>query len=72
MRRHMALVQQVLEFAEGKDNGDLTPLPSVLGYTMSQVHYHLILCKSAGFISKDNMLTWDGHEELARLRGTGQ
>ena len=72
MKRHMALVQQVLEFVEGKDGGDLTPLPSVQGYTMNQVHYHLILCKGAGFISKDNMLTWAGHNELARLHETRQ
>ncbi len=83
MKRDMQLIRKILEYLEGKCQGDgqLIPVPSLDGYANDAVSYHVGLCIQAGYIEgKDQSfvgaapmydmicLTWDGHEKLAELR----
>ena len=75
MKRYMALIHIILGHIEQHGNGRLSPLLEVSGYTPEQAEYHLALCEEAGFIRPKAvpagvawLLTWQGHEELARSR----
>ena len=82
MRRHMKLVRTVLEYAECHATGRGIPAPEAEGYSVIQVNYHIRLCGEAGFLRIEDVmnmaddgpqynildLTWQGHEELGRLR----
>ena len=67
MKRHKDLIQAVLEFVESGDNRSRGLSPPQ-GYTSAQVAYHQRLCRQAGFVDEDGLLTWDGHEKLCQLR----
>ena len=83
MRRHMNLIQLILEYTEEHGNGKILPLPRFEEYTFAQVNYHTGLCGQAGYLELSVQgktvgeprkyfileLTWKGHEELARMRG---
>lgn len=86
MKRDMQLIRKILEYLEGKCQGDgqLIPVPSLEGYTDNAVCYHVGLCIQAGYIEGKNQafigalpmydmvcLTWHGHEKLDELRKMG-
>ncbi len=72
MKRRMALIQRVLEYAELNGNGHILETPTVEGYSPVDVEYHIQLCGEAGYLrlTQGQMvrLTWEGHNELDRLR----
>ena len=82
MRRKMKLIRAILEYVEQDPNvGNVAP-PEIDGYSEAQIHYHILLCKQAGYLDAGEIklaraglqcdfihwLTWAGHEELDRLR----
>ena len=82
MRRYMKLIFKILEYTEtSKQNGGQLQLPEFEEYTNEQVNYHARLCRDAGYINLDTNrghqnigiieLTWQGHEELDRMRKEG-
>lgn len=77
MKRYMDLILAILEYIECDGNGRLLCPPEVKGYTPQQVEYHVELCAQAGFIKVSDKkrdlirsLTWQGHEELERLKSS--
>ena len=82
MKRHMQLIRKLLEFAENRNNGGWSPAPECSSYSHEIVHYHIGLCREAGYLDIQKIsgaeepyaryeignLTWAGHEALARLR----
>ena len=84
MKRHVALIQAILEHLEEHGNGEWITAPQVPGYNSKQVHYHIHLCDQAGYLEDTRLvsgaeeeysrytirsLTWQGHEALVALRG---
>ena len=80
MKRYLDLILKLLEFTEEQANGDVHP-PEVPGYSLRQVHYHVGLCKEAGYMKVRELsggkkfpryriisLTWQGHEAMEELR----
>lgn len=87
MKRYMELILALLRFAEQKADQSLELPPEIKGWTPEQVHYHVGLCREAGFLTASeesaaapssyrrhfiSCLTWKGHEKLDELRSTNQ
>ena len=82
MYRDMALIRKLLGYAESRVKGDPILPPAFDGYGPEQIHYHVGLCKEAGYLHAQKTscagesydlyemrhLTWEGHEALDRLR----
>ena len=78
MKREMKLIRKILEFVEKASRcGDIS-IPEFQDYRKCEVKYHIRLCDEANYlvivpdeygnlIGIDRM-TWQGHEELDRLR----
>lgn len=81
MKRHMDLIQKLLEHIEQSENEVVQLPPDFPNYSSDQVRYHIQLCHQAGLIlhhlpehqhMMPNLfsLTWLGHEELDQIRTT--
>ena len=81
MKRCMEIIRKILEYAEAQESLWFDP-PHVEGVEPERVHYHVGLCGQAGLLDIDDNsvhnvaypryriegLTWQGHEELKRMR----
>ena len=84
MKRHMGLVQTILEWVEEHGNGDPLDPPRLCQYEPKVVHFHVGLCEEAGYLRAEKIsgaeesypryaigsLTWTGYEVLDRFRST--
>ena len=76
MKRYMALILELLRFAESKENLRPAPPPEMEGCTPEQVHHHVSLCEQAGYLVVERTqrrtcrrfaivgLAWNGHEKI--------
>ena len=72
------LIKAILKYVEKNDDGTGRPMavPELPGYSSTEVTYHVNLCSQAGYVTTQETsaepylrsLTWQGHQELARLR----
>ena len=81
MKRDMGLIRKLLRYAEERAEGFPLEAPEYRSYSAAEVHYHLGLCRQAGYLEASEStyaghsfprylivnLTWRGHEELERL-----
>ena len=77
MRRKMKLIREILTYVEGQPADGNIPIPEFDDYPQSEVAEHVRLCEEAGFLQvywhrrmpmRITRMTWQGHEELKRLR----
>lgn len=82
MRRSFKLIKKILAHVEREQINGPIPPPEFDGHPKIEVHHHIRLCEEAGFLEADKpgwydgvllypsltRLTWNGHEELDRLR----
>ena len=82
MKRHMGLIQKLLEWAEEHWNGEWIDPPRCCDYDAKTVHYHVGLCEEAKYLRAHKIsgaeepyprfaignLTWLGHEALEGFR----
>ena len=82
MKRHIAQIYKILEYVEQKGNGEWLPALECSSYETHVVHYHIELCKQAGYFNtkkipgreerypryKIGRLTWQVHEMLKECR----
>ena len=82
MKRERKLIRDILAYTEENACGDPLDAPEIDGYTTIQIHYHIGLCTEAGYIHSREIttkadahqryqilnLTWQGHEELAKMK----
>ena len=74
-------MRKLLQYAEANATGQLIDAPEFERYSEEEVHYHLGLCRQAGYMEVSSStyagmptprymiinLTWAGHGELERL-----
>lgn len=82
MQRKMKLIRKLLEHTEMSQTEDPLPVPEIAEYSEAEVHYHLHLCKEAGYLiistiqfhnpertdTTISRMTWAGHEALDAMR----
>ena len=82
MKRNRNLIQHILAYLEDREpNPELKThtsiynyidLPKIDGFTKEQIAVHLVMCKEAGWLMDYTTgwvdLSWQGHDELDRLR----
>lgn len=77
MRRKMKLIREILTYVEEQPAGGMIPIPEFDDYSQGDVSEHVKLCAEAGFLEITShrgyptrilRMTWQGHEELKRLR----
>ncbi len=81
MNRDRKLIRGILAYTKANACGEPIDAPEIDNYTAIQIHYHIRLCTEAGFIRSREIttkadaheryqildLTWQGHEELAKM-----
>jgi len=83
MKRDLELIRKLLFFFDVKVGSEHVDAPSVEGYDIAAIKYHLILLHDAGYLRCEPVrsstserviyvlpfdLTWDGHEFLDKVR----
>ena len=83
MKRQMKLIRKILEYVEKEAEDRPVAVPEIVGYTESEIHYHVGLCHEANylrvvtptetpqgrrFLNGIVHLTWAGHDALDQLR----